>query len=395
MSVATSVASLGVRRALSRADAEVTSSLERLSSGLRIVRAADDAAGLAIAEGLRAQVGGTTRALRNTWDGVNVLRTADGALDGTAAVLRRMRDLTVQAGNTGSLDDRAIGAVRTEFEQLGQELDRIAGSTAFNGIPLLDGTYDRFFQVGADAGDTVRAVIRTPGGGVDRAGLGLSTIALGARPGVPHTLTRAVSDAEGTPSAGRLSLAGDYASAGTVAASYRALIGTITYGGRSFDLESVDYSGAVTAQDHVDRVNAAAVAALGTTFTPFIATPGELVFGGETPGAGSTAADAEALTPTYTAAVGTDGALGDIDVAIDRVSSLRAYLGAMDNRFTHTISRLGVSVENTAAAELRIRDADVAAETARLARSQVLAQVGTAMLAQANQRPRSLLSLLG
>ncbi len=204
----------------------------------------------------------------------------------------------------------------------------------------------------------------------------------------------AVSDAEGTPAPGRLSLAGDYTTDGPAAANYRALAGTVSYGGRSFDLGSVDYTGAVTSQDHLDRLDFAALAALGTSFIPFVATATELVFTGETPGTGSTAADAVLMTPTYAGQTGAGAAITAIDRALGRVLSVRAYLGAVDNRFSHAIDRLSVSVENTTAAESRIRDTDVAAEMTDLTRSQVLAQAGTAMLAQANQSAKLVLTLL-
>ncbi|MBM7807668.1 flagellin [Geodermatophilus bullaregiensis] len=392
--VTTNVAALNTHRVLARTDQATTASLRRLSSGLRITSAADDAAGLAISEGLRAQVRGMTVAVRNTQDGIGVVRTADGALGEVSAVLQRMRDLSVQAAGTGVVDARATEAVGTEIEQLKRELDRIAHTTAFNGIPLLDGSYDRLFQVGANVAETVRVVIPPTGRGLDTAGLGLAAVGVGSGGSVPATVVPAVSAAEGTPSPGRLSLAGDYVSAGTVAASYRALTGTVSYGGRSFDLASVDYTGAVTAQDHIDRLDSAALAALQTTFIPFVATATELVFTGQTPGPGSTAADAAAMTPTYSGRSGSADAIRLLDEAIGLVSSARAYLGAVENRFAHTVDRLTTSIENTAASESRIRDADVAAETVVLTRSQILGQAGTAMLAQATRAPELVLTLL-
>jgi flagellin len=335
-----------------------------------------------------------TVAVRNVQDGIGVVRTADGALEEVSAVLRRMRDLSVQAANTGAMDAHATGAIGTEIEQLKEELDRIARTTGFNGIALLDGSYDRLFQVGANVGETVRVVIPPAGRALDTAGLGLSTVGVGAGGSVRATVVPAVSAAEGTPSPGRLSLAGDYVSAGTVAAGYRALTGTVSYGGRSFDLASVDYTGAVTAQDHIARLDSAALAALQTTFIPFVATATELVFTGPTPGPASTAADAAAMTPMYSGRSGSADAIRLVDEAISRVSSVRAYLGAVENRFAHTVDRLATAIENTTASESRIRDTDVAAETVALARNQILAQAGTAMLAQATRAPELLLTLL-
>jgi flagellin len=394
LGVVTNVAALNAHRVLARTDQAATVSLRRLSSGLRIGSAADDAAGLAVSEGLRAQVRGMTVAVRNVQDGIGVVRTADGALEEVSAVLRRMRDLSVQAANTGAMDADATGAIGTEIEQLKEELDRIARTTGYNGIALLDGSYDRLFQVGANVGETVRVVIPPAGRALDTAGLGLSTVGVGAGGSVRATVVPAVSAAEGTPSPGRLSLAGDYVSAGTVAAGYRALTGTVSYGGRSFDLASVDYTGAVTAQDHIARLDSAALVALQTTFIPFVATATELVFTGPTPGPASTAADAAAMTPTYSGRSGSADAIRLVDEAISRVSSVRAHLGAVENRFAHTVDRLATAIENTAASESRIRDSDVAAETVTLARNQILAQAGTAMLAQATRAPELLLTLL-
>ncbi|MGY1664621.1 flagellin N-terminal helical domain-containing protein [Geodermatophilus sp. SYSU D00696] len=507
MRIATHVAALHAHAALEWSDRSVTTSLRRLSSGVRIAGAADDATGLAVAEGLRARSRGTAVAVRNAQDGIGVVRTADGALDGIQAILRRMRDLAVQAGNAGAADASAADAVRTEFEQLRTELDDIADTTAFGGIRLLDGTYDRLLQVGADAGDTLRVVIAVSGRAVDTAGLGLSRVDLTGGLGLPHTLTPAVAvepstpapgrltlavdstsaaalaaltgtveydgrvldlasvdrtgavtaqdhldrldaavtatlgagpftpttaglvltgatpgpaslpadaagltprytgpvpatvdaadpAARGTAAPGRLVLAGDHVSADAYADGFDALVGTVGYGGRSFDLGSVDYTGAVTVQDRVDRLNAAAVAALGTGSTPFVATVSDLVFTGETPGPASTAADAAAVTPSYRGDAGTAGTLRALDRAIGRVSSLRAELGAVDNRLSHRIDRLGVAIENAIASGSRIRDADTAAEATALVRSQLVAQAGTAVLAQATRSANVVLELL-
>jgi flagellin len=204
----------------------------------------------------------------------------------------------------------------------------------------------------------------------------------------------AVPAARNTPSAGRLLLAGDYVSADAYATSYDALVGTVTYGGRTFDLSSVDYTGAVTVHDRIDRLDAAAIAALGTTFSPFVATATGLVFTAPTPGPTSTAADAHAMTPYYAGDAGTAGTLRALDRAIRGVSDLRAEIGAMDNRFTSRVQRLNVSIENATAAESRIRDVDAAEEVTALTRGQVLASAGTAMLAQANQSAGRVLALL-
>src|SRR4051794_1133826 len=148
-------------RNLSVTDGQMAKSLEKLSSGFRINRAADDAAGLAISEGLRAQIGGLKMAVRNAQDGVSVVQTAEGALTETHSILQRMRDLAVQAANEGSLDTNAQAAADSEYQQLALELDDIASKTSFNGVKLLDGTFDKNFQVGAFASEQLKVTLNT------------------------------------------------------------------------------------------------------------------------------------------------------------------------------------------------------------------------------------------
>ncbi|MGY1883859.1 flagellin [Blastococcus sp. SYSU DS0753] len=406
MRISTNVAALNASRLLRQADDGVTTSLRRLSSGLRITSAADDAAGLGISEGLRAQSRGTAHAVRNAQDGISVVRTAEGALTEVSAMLQRMRDLAVQGASTavmGELPTRAIGA---EFEQLKAGIDRIARTTAFNGTVLLDGDYDHLLQVGASPGDTLRITFGAPGQGMDATDLGLSTahVTRYQHPetgewgngwvGVQSTGTPAVSDEEGTPAAGRLTLVGGEYATGEYQASFRALTGVVRYDGQAFSLSSVDYTGAETAQEYLDALNAAAQAALGPDFGAFTATPTGLTSTGATPGPGSTVGDAEELSPRYYVYGGMAAVIRAVDGAIGRVSEIRAELGAYENRLEHTVRALSVAGENAAAAESRIRDADMAVETISLSRSQILAQAGAAMLAQANRRPELVLRLL-
>ncbi|MGY2079536.1 flagellin N-terminal helical domain-containing protein [Modestobacter sp. SYSU DS0657] len=396
LSVVTNTASLSAHRALTQTDRAMGRSLERLSSGFRINRAADDAAGLAVSEGLRAQLGGMRQAVRNSRDAISVLQTAEGALAATTALLQRMRDLAVQAANDGALDDTARAGVQTEVDQLKAEVDRIAATTSFNGRPLLDGDYTGHFQVGANAGETLTVAIGSPGAGMSATDLGLEPVDVTGSTRLTGTVTAAVSDAEGTPAAGSVALTGDdFLTGGALSPAYARLTGTITYNGRSFDLSTVDYSGATHSGDQLVRLHDALSAALGTSLSYMHADATTLTFVGDAPAPGSTPADAAALTPRYSGPTGADGAIGLIDAAIARVSSTRAELGAAQNRLEHTIARLGVSIENTAAAESRIRDTDMAAETTVLTRVQVLAQAGTAMLAHANQTPQNVLKLLG
>jgi flagellin len=277
------IAAQNAYRNLSVTDSQMSKSLEKLSSGFRINRAADDAAGLSISEGLRSQIGGLKVAVRNAQDGISVVQTAEGALTETHSILQRMRDLSVQAASTGSQDSDARSAAQTEFAQLNSELDRIATTTAFGGQKLLDvsgGGYSGTFQVGANTA------------GADQITVNLGTAAFGAS-----------SSVTGFDSAG-------------------------------LGVGSLDLSTAGTA------------------------------------------------------------AIAAIDSAIKGVSTARATLGAYQNRFEHTINNLNVAVENLSASESRIRDTDMASEMVSFTRSQILTQAGTSMLAQANQAPQNVLSLL-
>ena len=155
LSINQNIAAVNAYHNLSNTQNDLSKSLEKLSSGFRINRAADDAAGLAISEGLRSQIGGLKVAVRNAQDGTSVVQTAEGALNESTSILQRMRDLSVQASNTGGLSSDAKGNIQSEMTQLKSELTRISDTTQFNGTKLLDGTYNGKFQVGANVGETI------------------------------------------------------------------------------------------------------------------------------------------------------------------------------------------------------------------------------------------------
>jgi flagellin-like hook-associated protein FlgL len=417
--VNTNIAALNAYRNLSVTDGQMGKSLEKLSSGFRINRAADDAAGLAISEGLRSQIGGLKVAVRNTQDGISVVQTAEGALTETHSILQRMRDLSVQASNSGGLNDDAKGNIQSEVVQLKSELDRIASTTTFNGKKLLDGSFTANFQVGANAGETIGVNIATAMGsaglgvaGVDVTGTGAYDNAAAAASGAVVTTT-ATSGANATLAISSSSAA-VFAGGTTHADAFKGLEGTISFGGKSLDLGSVDYSNVDgdgdattvgTAGEHLTALNEAAASAFGLAdgATPFGAAAGVLTFtapastDGFTDAAGAidgTAAAIAKATPVFTAASGATSAISDLDAAIKTVSTTRADLGAIQNRFDHTINNLNVAVENLTASESRIRDADMAQEMVQFTRNQILSQAGTAMLAQANQASQGVLSLL-
>lgn len=265
---------MNAHRVLSNTNSQVSKSMERLASGLRINRAADDAAGLAVSEVMRSQIRGMGVASRNAQDGVSMVQVADGALGNVGDMLQRLRDLAVQASN-GTLTDAQRLNLDAEVQQIVTEINKTGTDTEFNGIKILAGSVATAaaavtLQVGANGNQTIAFTVST----VSASDLGISGIAV------------------------------------------------------------------------------------------------------------STAASATA-------------AIASLDSAIRTVTTNRATLGAIQNRLEHTINRLGLTSENLQAAESRIRDADMAAEMIEFTRNQILQQSGTAMLAQANQAPQSVLQLLG
>jgi flagellin len=382
MQINTNIAALNSYRNLSTTQNDLSKSLEKLSSGLRINRAADDAAGLAISEGLRSQVGGLKVAARNAQDGISVIQTAEGALTETHSILQRLRDLAVQAGNdSNNADSRK--AITTEATALTDELSRISSSTNFNGTKLLDGTAGTLsFQVGADGTASSQIGVNLGTANVKGVADALTVGAAGAEIAVatPTLVTgvQSFSVTNGTATSTvsvTLGAAGDYNTVQEVADALNADTG---------------FAGSLTASVNAD--NELVVSSLN----------GGTVVGGATAGthgaagtglAASTAGAAAALD--FTSATGAAAAITKIDAQITKVSTARSELGAVQNRFESTINSLNVSSENLAAAESRIRDTDMASEMVNYTRANILSQAGTAMLAQANQSNQGVLQLLG
>ncbi|MGY2078802.1 flagellin N-terminal helical domain-containing protein [Modestobacter sp. SYSU DS0657] len=287
LSVRTNLPAASAHRHLVIGAGGTTRSIERLSSGLRVNRAADDAAGLAISEGLRARIGGTGQALRNTRDAISVVQTAEGALAATTSVLQRLRDLAVQAANGGGLGRAAKLHLQTEAVQLKAELTRIAGTTTFAGTPLLDGSYHGVFQVGADMGETIHVTVDRA---LDTLGLGLEGLNVAS----VETSPPAVIPARGRvvdPAAGEIRIAG----ATTAPGGIPGLRGTVRLGAAQLDLASITYTSTdavpgVSTVEALDQLNAAAAAA-GITHRPdpFALDGTDLVLRGPEP-----ASDAEA-----------------------------------------------------------------------------------------------------
>jgi flagellin len=376
------IAAQNAYRSLSVSDSQMSKSLEKLSSGFRINRAADDAAGLAISEGLRSQVGGMKVAVRNAQDGVSVAQTAEGALNEVHSILQRMRDLGVQAGNDSNNAD-ARNNIATEVASLRDELDRIGKTTNFNGTKLLDGSANLKFQVGADGNSDSQI-------GVDLTSINVSTISAGlgnssatfdvvTPTAVTGAQTFGISGDNTNDVTVTLGAAGTYKTVGDVAKALNDNAGF-----------AAKYGASVDSQNRL--VVTAKVAG---------PTPGTSVVQGNTGGAANAAvgtgialAANQAVGLTFTDATAAQSAVTKIDDAIKTVSTARATLGAYQNRFEHTINNANVAIENLSASESRIRDTDMAQEMMAYTRSQILTQAGTAMLSQANQSQQNVLSLL-
>jgi flagellin len=374
------IAALNAYRNLSVTDGQMSKSLEKLSSGFRINRAADDAAGLAISEGLRSQIGGLKVAVRNTQDGISVVQTAEGALTETTSILQRMRDLSVQAANDGGLNADAKGNIQKEMTQLKSELTRISDTTKFNGSKLLDGNFAAKFQVGANSGESIDVAVGTA---MSAAGLGVDTVDV----------------TTGGPQWTFDPHAVDYAD--TTAGGPTITVDVKSSGARTLDLTGWDTAGTADAASKNQAILQTAFdKELGSSgFSVKVGNYGEITANGPTGAAtGDLAIAGAGVTGTATfnatAASGASAGIDAIDLAIKTVSSTRADLGAIQNRFDHTINNLNVAVENLTASESRIRDADMAQEMVQYTRNQILSQAGTAMLAQANQASQGVLSLL-
>jgi flagellin len=360
----------------------MSKSLEKLSSGFRINRAADDAAGLAISEGLRSQVGGMKVAVRNAQDGVSVVQTAEGALNEVHSILQRMRDLGVQAGNDSNNAD-ARANIATEVSSLADELDRIGSSTNFNGTKLLDGSASALkFQVGAD-GDANSQIA------VDLSSANVKGIATALKTATSGTATTFAIATPGTLADGTFNFS---ATKGTEVTNVAV---------------TVDVDATPTTQEFADLLNKDATFAANFTASVTKDANGAATGIAVRANNGGTVAT---TAPGAGVAVGTAGVAGTglqfdtadnaqaavraIDTQIAAVSTARAKMGAYQNRFEHTINNANVAIENLSASESRIRDTDMAQEMMSYTRSQILTQAGTSMLAQANQSQQGVLSLL-
>ncbi|MDJ0776694.1 MAG: flagellin [Gammaproteobacteria bacterium] len=444
----TNIASLTAQRNLNSSQSSLATSLQRLSSGLRINSAKDDAAGLAISERFTTQIRGLNQAIRNANDGVSFAQTAEGALSTASDALQRIRELAVQSINdTNSSSDRQ--ALNNEVSQLIAEVNRISNSTQFNGQNILDGTLSTLtFQVGANQNQTIQvdgvdSRASQLGGRVAVSGSFTATAIAAATDLVVNGVTATTSTATTTDDI--VAAVNAVSASSGVQALKNTTVNTddLTYAAATanFTINSITIAGAAadTRDQMVAKINAVSTqsgvtASAGTAGTDIVLSNSDgsdivvagagaaIVGGAQTYSAGVTFAGAvsegaftisgtlaDVAGDSPTALTQNDRTLNAVDVltgsnandalltldfALQQISGLRAELGAVQTRFESTIANLSVTTENQSAARSRIRDADFAAETAALTRNQILQQAGIAILSQANAQPQNVLALL-
>ncbi len=384
LTINTNVASLNAQRNLGASQTNLNKSMQRLSSGLRINSAKDDAAGLAISDRMTSQIRGLNQATRNANDGISLAQTAEGALQESTNILQRMREIAVQSSNdTNSDSDRA--SLNDEVVQLKAELDRIAETTQFNGTSVIDGSMSNaVFQVGANAGSnqTISFGI-TSAKAADLGTAGIEavakTIAEGSWNGFDIEAT------SGTGSTGNAAFDVVVKEGTTLGAALSGSTITLTLaataGGNTATLIGAALSG-IAGIGAVDVTGAADV----TT-----SSSGSLTLNGGFDQITTTAIDKLSVSTRDSAL----GAIKSVDQALQEVDTIRGGLGAVQNRFESTIANLNNVAENLSAARSRILDADIAQETSAMTKNNILQQAGVSILAQANQAPQLALSLLG
>ena len=473
LSINTNLASMSARLNQTRSQNKLSAAIARLSSGLRINSARDDAAGLAIADRFTSQIRGVSQAVRNANDGISLTQTAEGALSAIDDNLQRIRELSIQSANaTNSTSDRA--SLQLEVGQLQSEIDRIATQTQFNGINLLDGSFAaQDFQVGADSGQTITVptlvtarsaslgrmrgvshTIATYGAGLLNQSI---SIAVGGGPSVLiGTVTgdgkafAAVFNTAGIPG---LSATASVTTVGGTSAVHAVASGTATYtingvpislsgtsgaaglaGNRSNAVAAINAQSSTTGVQAADTGSGITLRAADGRNISLAYAAGSFTGSQSTDfGLSATAVTASIATLIYTTddasiggisitlgylgatintsygvssqgtsvsgidvstVAGANAALASVDTALATIASSRGILGAAQSRFASSIGNLQAQGANLAASRGRIQDADFASETANLSRAQVLQQAGTAMIAQANQLPNQVLSLL-
>ena len=401
--------------ALAKNERAMNTAMERLSTGKRINSAADDAAGLAISQRLNAQVKGLDQAARNANDAISMLQTADGAAIEITNMLQRMRELAVQATSDSNTSDD-VANLDLEFKALAEEIDRIVDATQWNGENILDGTGGDgddgtfTFQIGANDGQTVS---------VDFSDFNLAAGSTGSavQGTVDVTIDLATLNTVGNDAAAVIQF-NDGVNIIEIDQTKIATAGATDFS----DATLADLVAAITTElglavndDFEANFDSVALSNTGITFTQATGGTGSLgsaktstdgaTFTSLTAAVGTAGVAANTVNPmgedlsgmTASSAsidTGTDNIIATLDTAISGVTTQRATFGAVMNRLEYTVDNLSNVSQNTSASMSRIADADYAAETTELARTQIIQQAGTAMLSQANQQAQSVLALL-
>lgn len=424
MRIQHNIAALNSYRQLGSNNGAVSKNLEKLSSGYRINRAGDDAAGLAISEKMRAQITGLETASKNANDGISLVQTAEGALTEVHSMLNRMTELATQSANGTYQDNVDRENLKKEVDSLKSEIDRISEGTNFNGINLLDGSLGKttgapttMVGIGSTIGSSTvfnvsgasLSVDNTTTGGVDES----QSVGITAGPSATKITVTVTNNEDGSAKTSVIDLA-DVTTITNGANAGSKLAGNTLQAGQtaSIDLSSV---GLGRIEITVDAGNTESASTLATAFSAGTLITGNGTTTSATVGSGlslqigDTGSSFNSLTVSVgsmsSKALGLDSvdvstqsgaknAIKTIKDAINTVSSTRGDLGALQNRLEHTINNLGVTTENMSAAESRIRDVDMAKEMMNYTKNNILVQSSQAMLAQANQLPQGVLQLL-
>jgi len=382
MRINTNVMALNAQNKLTVNQSKVEKSIQKLSSGLRINSAADDAAGLAISEKMRAQIRGLGQAQDNAQDGISLIQTAEGALQQTTDILQRMRELVIKAQNTGVLTDNDRTSISSELSTLRDEIDRIATSTTFNSKKLLNGDlgtkfssttirkYARIDVSNASAATTFTVANRFD----DKGRLKLTWT---DSTGVTHLAYSDVTFQVTNSATGKVSGRVNFADAGLIVdfgdkeVNLASANGTIRTGN---DLTRADFK--IGANTYSEDVLSCGVGDMSST------------------GLNRNMSSNEKFTIDISTAAAANATLEALDYAVETVTSQRSTLGVMQNRLDYAVSSLSATEENLTAAESRIRDVDMADQMVSYTKNSILNQAAMAMLAQANQQPQQILSLL-
>lgn len=376
--------SMNAHRNMSFNTTQTGKAMEKLSSGLRINRAGDDAAGLAISEKMRGQIRGLDMASKNAQDGISLIQTAEGALSETHDILQRMRELSVQSSNDTNTDaDR--NEIQKEVNELAKEITRISENTEFNTKNLMGANgFSGKFHIGSNQGQDITLNI------ADMGATALGVVGVG--PGATATVSTGVSVQGITSEAFSVTVTAAATGGSNAATDFGVVVDedngtvTITLAQAAGDGTT---AGAVstTQQDIAD-----ALVATGK-FSATTATGATVATGGGAVAVAAGVPDAT-LGINVSSQAAASQAITVIDAAITNVSAERSKLGATQNRLEHTINNLNVGAENLQAAESRIRDVDMAKEMMNFTKNNILNQAAQAMMAQSNQQPQAVLQLL-